>query len=236
MGPVSTCPDLAGLASTRVDILRVADANNFDRRDILLVRHAEKAPGRFDAGLSELGVRQATGLAARVRLWKPQALFTSPLRRARETASFVAQSCSLGAIERGDLTERKVNPAPGTGTPGFKSEWAKVEADRSYSAYGGESSRQAAARMLKAVNEISQTTNATQIVVITHGGIIRDFALSIGESESDRVGASAVPADLSSNSIGYCSLTLASVSQSGVVSLHFVARPYVQVPFGEQET
>lgn len=224
-GPVNTSPDLVASA---------ADDSNFGGRDILLVRHAEKAPGRIDAGLSEVGVRQATELAARVRIWKPQALFTSPLRRARETASFVAQSCCLGAVERDDLTERKVNPEPGTGTPGFKSEWAKVEEDRSYSAYGGESSREAGARMLKAVNEISQSTNATRIVVITHGGIIRDFALSIGESESDRTGASRVPADLSSTSIGYCSLTLASVSQDGVVSLHFVARPYNQVLFGRQ--
>jgi phosphoserine phosphatase len=68
---------------------------------ILLVRHGhvegmspERFRGRRDVELSDLGTRQAQataqGIAAR---WHPTAIYSSPLRRCRQTAAAIGAAC-----------------------------------------------------------------------------------------------------------------------------------------------
>lgn len=71
---------------------------------ILLTRHGqvegiqpERFRGRKDLALTGLGRRQAQALAHRVATEStPQAIYTSPLRRSRETAAEIAAACGLG--------------------------------------------------------------------------------------------------------------------------------------------
>lgn len=67
---------------------------------ILLARHGvtswnreRRFQGCSDIPLTDEGRHQAARLAARVALWKPHRIVTSPLRRARETAEAVSQAC-----------------------------------------------------------------------------------------------------------------------------------------------
>ena len=68
---------------------------------ILLLRHAETAaPDRFhgaesDVGLGERGRRQAALVARALAALRPDALFCSGMRRARETAGPIAAACGL---------------------------------------------------------------------------------------------------------------------------------------------
>ena len=65
---------------------------------IILVRHGhvdwispERFRGRAELALSELGARQARALAHHIaKTWKTKAVYTSPLRRCRDTAAAVA--------------------------------------------------------------------------------------------------------------------------------------------------
>jgi broad specificity phosphatase PhoE len=89
---------------------------------IVLVRHGQAAAGwdgHVDPGLSDLGRAQAEGVAADlVAGLTPQAIVTSPLRRARETAAPLEAAWGLTArVDPGvgeivspteDLTERAV--------------------------------------------------------------------------------------------------------------------------------
>ena len=72
---------------------------------ILLVRHGhvegmspERFRGRRDVDLSDLGARQAQataqGIAAR---WQPAAIYTSPLRRCRQTAAAIGAASAAWA-------------------------------------------------------------------------------------------------------------------------------------------
>lgn len=65
---------------------------------LILVRHGEsewnrigRYQGQLDAPLSDLGLRQAEALAKRLSTEKLDAIFSSPLQRARRTAEAIAQ-------------------------------------------------------------------------------------------------------------------------------------------------
>src|SRR3989337_2728452 len=65
---------------------------------LILVRHGEsewnrigRYQGQADAPLSDLGLRQADALANRLRHEQIDAIYTSPLQRARKTAEAIAR-------------------------------------------------------------------------------------------------------------------------------------------------
>ncbi len=70
---------------------------------ILLVRHGqtewnriERFRGRYDVELNSTGIEQARRTAQRiVNHWKPTGIFSSPLKRAVQTAEKIAQVCDL---------------------------------------------------------------------------------------------------------------------------------------------
>jgi len=70
--------------------------------DILLVRHGQtewnrvvRFRGRTDLGLDQVGWTQARALARRLANWPIKAIYTSPLRRARQTAEPLARQLGL---------------------------------------------------------------------------------------------------------------------------------------------
>ena len=80
---------------------------------LLLIRHGESSAnaegriqGRLDIPLSERGRRQSDALADRVFQIAIDALYTSPLSRASETAAPLATRLRLAAERRPDLMER----------------------------------------------------------------------------------------------------------------------------------
>jgi phosphoserine phosphatase len=72
---------------------------------ILLVRHGhvegiepERFRGRADIQLTAKGRAQAEHVARRIaRAWRPQAIYTSPLKRCVATGAAIAQACSIEA-------------------------------------------------------------------------------------------------------------------------------------------
>ena len=67
---------------------------------LYLVRHAKAAPGEPDQlrPLTEHGRDQARQLGEQLAAERPDAVVTSPLLRARETAEVLARACGLEAI------------------------------------------------------------------------------------------------------------------------------------------
>jgi probable phosphoglycerate mutase len=72
---------------------------------ILLTRHGHvdgiepaRFRGRAELPLTQVGVRQAAALAARIaRHWKPAAVYTSPLQRCIVTSRHIAEACGVTA-------------------------------------------------------------------------------------------------------------------------------------------
>jgi broad specificity phosphatase PhoE len=80
--------------------------------ELVLVRHAEpdweRAKEAGDPGLTEFGRVQATCLAAHLRQHRIDAIYCSPLQRARETAKVVATVHQLTPLVIDDLEEIRV--------------------------------------------------------------------------------------------------------------------------------
>src|SRR5215212_3216187 len=64
---------------------------------VILVRHAEAAPGQPDAQrpLTAAGRDTAHALGARLAHLRPRAVLSSPLKRARETATPIAEAAGV---------------------------------------------------------------------------------------------------------------------------------------------
>lgn len=80
--------------------------NEGSRTTILLARHGECRGnieglfrGRVDFPLNEQGLRQAAELGAALRTFRPEAVVTSPLLRAKRTAEAIAAACSVTVEE-----------------------------------------------------------------------------------------------------------------------------------------
>lgn len=80
---------------------------------IVLTRHGhvegirpERFRGRADLALTELGKAQAKAVAARIAAhWKPQAIYTSPMRRCVATAAAIAEACRVTSAVLDDLND-----------------------------------------------------------------------------------------------------------------------------------
>ena len=141
---------------------------------VLLVRHGEtdwnrehRWQGWADVPLNGLGREQAAELAARLRGVALDAVYSSDLRRARETAELVAAEHGLPVIPDAGLREIDVGSWSGLTRPGIEER------------YGGgwpadaETSEAHAARVRAAAAEILRAHPAGTVLLVTHGGTIR---------------------------------------------------------------
>ena len=161
-----------------------------DEPRIWLLRHAESrwnAEGRWqghgDPPLSPSGRRAAAARAVEVvarvsRSGRPVRLFSSDLQRAVETAAFVAarlgqQPTRLRALREIDvgswsgLTRAEIAIRDPEGLRAFDAEDPEARAG------GGESRREARARVLRAVGSLALRHPETDLLLVVHRGVIR---------------------------------------------------------------
>src|SRR5918994_5304372 len=151
---------------------------------ILLVRHAEsdwnvenRFQGHVDRPLTERGCEQAEQLAEELVEPPLDAVYTSPLRRARETADVVAARHGLEAIVVAELREIDVGGWAGLSRTEVESRFP--DAFRRWVRGGegwddGESYTEMAARVVDAVLRIAEAhPGGARVLVVSHGGPIR---------------------------------------------------------------
>jgi broad specificity phosphatase PhoE len=148
---------------------------------VYLVQHAQKRPEAGDPGLTELGVRQAEQTGEWLRGRGLSAVFSSPARRARGTAGFLGAAGGL-QVQLDERLRERLNWADGQPVEEFLTAWARCERDRDYVPPGGDSSRQAAARLRAFLDEHIDTTGA--VAAVTHGGVTVDLLRTLlGDDE-----------------------------------------------------
>ena len=114
---------------------------------ISFVRHGETAhnrdgrlQGRADLDLSERGADQAVRLARRFPAGSLATVFTSPLRRARQTADAIAAVCGAAVEVDERLIELDYGDWDGRALADIPSDaWAAWRADPAFAPPGGES-------------------------------------------------------------------------------------------------
>jgi probable phosphoglycerate mutase len=152
--------------------------------ELVLVRHGETAwntesriQGHSDSPLTALGQAQARAIAARLADEKFDALFSSDLGRARETAAAIAGRTGHRATEDSRLRERNFGVGEGLTYGELDKRYPDVfsrerETDPDFRLPEGESRRQFHDRVVAAFTAVAEAHDGKRIVVVTHGGVL----------------------------------------------------------------
>jgi broad specificity phosphatase PhoE len=204
-GPVGVSRVAAGLAETRSwwKAARVRSTR------LVLIRHAQTAMnggspdpvmcGWLDLPLTAIGEQQAAALEHRVGA---EAVYASPLRRARDTA----RHCTDGAELWLEPGLREIGCGRLEGVPlreiarAYPEAWARnaAETDDDFRWPGGESYAELRRRVLAAIAAIAARHPAARIAVVTHTGAITQL---LGHLTGQR------PARWSAHRVGNASIT-----------------------------
>jgi 2,3-bisphosphoglycerate-dependent phosphoglycerate mutase len=146
-----------------------------------LIRHGRTAwnnedrlQGWADPPLDDIGLVQAGALAARLHAVAFDALYSSPLLRARQTAETLAQPHGLPLTLDGRLRERSVgdwtgltlDEARAQAPDRFHADWRQAGAP------GGEAQAALTARVAAVFEEIVAARPASTVAVVSHGGAL----------------------------------------------------------------
>jgi probable phosphoglycerate mutase len=157
---------------------------------VLLLRHAETAePDLFhgaesDVGLGARGLEQARRVAERLVERQPDAVYSSGMRRAVETAGFIAGACGLALGQCDGLHERRMGRLSGLprgeGWPHYeeaKEHWKLGRVDFTHE--GGESFSAMSMRAVAAFRRLLDREAGRTVVVVAHGVINRVLIASM---------------------------------------------------------
>ena len=157
---------------------------------VLLVRHGEtiwnqenRWQGQADTPLSRTGHDQARQLARRFQHEERciQAIYTSDLRRARDTAGILGQALGVTPVEATAWREMDIGTWSGLTTAEVASrhaeEWARLRQGEDLPRGGGETFAQFQGRLVQSSQQFIRDHGGEQIIVVTHGGAVRAFLL-----------------------------------------------------------
>jgi broad specificity phosphatase PhoE len=172
-----------------------------------LVQHGEKERLPGDPGLTQAGRQQAIQAGQWLRDQGVRALYSSPMRRARQTADGIASVTGL-AIQTDARLRERLNWDGRQPFDAFLALWAQATDDRDFAPAGGESSRQAGARLMAFLADLPGAPSP--VAAVTHGGVTTDLLRTL-------LGDDALPPGLLSAGIPPCAVT--SVDGLNVVAI-----------------
>jgi broad specificity phosphatase PhoE len=152
-------------------IRHAATESNLQRPAVLQGRHA-------DHPLAEMGERQARSLAAALSSRSIAAVFSSPLRRAVQTAAPIAEHRRLNVETSDALTEVDVGAWEGMTWPDVAQSWPEEYraflADPEQHGYlGGENLDQVRRRCVPALENLAAKARGATLVVVGHNTVNR---------------------------------------------------------------
>lgn len=161
--------------------------------NIFLIRHGRQNSPlcNVDVELSPEGRHQAELLRDRLKNYDIDAIYSSNLIRARQTAQIINQAFKLPHEIREDIREISFGLMEGKSDEyieehfhDFKVEQKTLSKDLPYP--GGENGADVKERAMPIIREIARSGNKN-IVVVTHGGVIRSLlAELIGRNQASR--------------------------------------------------
>lgn len=156
--------------------------------EILLIRHGETAwnaekrlQGHLDIPLNEEGVRQAAALGRALQDEPLDAVISSDLQRARQTAQAIATARGMTVqIERG-LRERcygafegLLYPEIGARYPDAYAAWQARDIDARFppGVHEAETMREFSARVISTITRVAAEGKYRKVALVTHGGVL----------------------------------------------------------------
>jgi broad specificity phosphatase PhoE len=150
-----------------------------------LARHAEstwnrerRMQGHADPPLTDTGVQQSKDLAQSIQLGSIDAIVSSDLQRALQTAQAIAEPLAIAIDIRTHWREHDMGEWTGLTREEIQRRWPKEYAryragDQAMQPGGGESRTRFCERILAARAELDRDFAASRVLVVTHRGAIR---------------------------------------------------------------
>ncbi|PKA14966.1 histidine phosphatase family protein [Leptospira haakeii] len=155
---------------------------------LFLIRHGETAwnkerrlQGQTDTPLSELGKKQASKLAEGLKNKGIELIFSSDLKRAKETSEQISQQLGIEIIYHSGLKEIHLGEAQGI----LESEISDIFGETHYSAWksqdrihdqfkfpGGESKSEAGSRIIETILYLLKMYDKKNIAICSHGFVL----------------------------------------------------------------
>ncbi len=151
---------------------------------IVAIRHGEtdwnratRMQGQLDIGLSDFGRRQAQRLALALGEQRFDAIYSSDLLRALQTAQAFAAACAQGVITDVGLRERCFGIFEGHTYREVQLRWPEQaqrwqDRDPDYGPPGGEVLRDFDARCIDTLTRLAGAHAGEHIAIVTHGGVL----------------------------------------------------------------
>jgi len=158
--------------------------SNLSRTTILAIRHGEtvwnveeRFQGHEDSPLTETGRQQVAALGRRLKGMAFEALISSDLGRARETAAIIAGHTGHAVTTDPRLRERHYGVLEGLSVPEITAAHAAVleqfnADDPDYVIPGGESHRVHYERNVAWMEEMLADRSGATIAIVVHGGVL----------------------------------------------------------------
>lgn len=152
--------------------------------ELLFIRHGETDwnrrqcfQGQLDVPLNGNGLEQARRLGERLKDEPHDALFSSDLGRAQQTAAPVAAAWGMAPVLVPGLREQRFGEWEGLDFPNIQARYAELwprwlEQDADFAVPGGESLRQFHARVVAAVQDLAAQHPGRRLAIVTHGGVL----------------------------------------------------------------
>lgn len=145
----------------------------------------QRLQGHSDRPLNDTGREQARGLAAELAEEELEAVYSSDLSRAQETARIVAETRGLDVSELPELRERHFGSWEGLTDDEIHERFPQEVADGVLG--DGESRDELDRRVLGALRRIADEHPAGTVLVVSHGGPLRAVLRHCGSDSVDRI-------------------------------------------------
>jgi broad specificity phosphatase PhoE len=169
--------------------------------EVFLIRHAHQRldlAGAIDAfadpPLSSLGEQQAQLLGAALSTTRLDAVYTSPLQRALDTADEIARHHRIEPVSNGDLREvamfrdapQHLSSLELMGSEALATLRHRFMLERTWDVYPySESSAEFRERVINAIETIISDHAGGRVAVVCHGGVINAFVSHVIGSKFD---------------------------------------------------
>lgn len=153
--------------------------------EIVLIRHGQSEAdllnvheGRADFSLTDLGIKQVNKMAERVKNeFAPEVIWSSTLKRAKETATILSDMTGCEIKFEDDLMEHNNGVLAGVSFEEAKKIPMPIHPHESVE--NGESAIEFRMRMEMIFSRIlASSTNLNRIAIVAHGGVIHNLILS----------------------------------------------------------
>lgn len=166
--------------------------------DLYLIRHGQtdwnaklRIQGITETCLDDIGKEQARKLGVSFAELCVGAIYTSPLKRAKETAEIIGSFHGCAIIEDPMLHEGKFGELEGISVPEFNEKYAaeikrrhqlpREQRLRHKFSPGAESVHEIASRVVPSLHQIAKGHVGENVIVVTHGFVMRSLLMVIGE-------------------------------------------------------